>query len=257
MNHRECAANRRELDRCACGRAEPRCRLRRGQADAVQPERPVRLHEAVTRVSHERLPGDEVVHRGDVFTVAHRRVRNAESGGEITDVFDALVAEPFVQFGCVDVGLLGDRQWRGLVDPLLMAGHGTQVPPLLRGSAAERDQTVGGLRHPRHRWFAFGPPRSAQQLVEGHRIVGETQDLRLQRRQVDQFTPAVAERTDPRSQGERGGVSPGEPVTGLSPDMRRGPRLLAPTDPQRAADHACKVNSEPRGPARVRQARTG
>ena len=101
-------------------------------------------------------------------------------------------AQPFVQFGCVDVGLLGDRQRRALVDPLLVAGHGAQVPPLLRRSATQRHQTVGGLRDTRNRGLALGPPRPAQHLEEGHRVVGEAEDLGLEHRQIDQFTPPVS-----------------------------------------------------------------
>ena len=97
-----------------------------------------------------------------------------------------------------------------------MAGHGAQIPPLLRRTATQRNQTVCGLCHTGNRRLAFGSPRPAQQLEERHRVVRQPEDLGLERRQVDQFTPAGVERPDPRSQRERGGISPGQPVTGAA-----------------------------------------
>ena len=121
------------------------------------------------------------------------------------------------------------------VDPLVVSGHRAQVEPLLRGAATQRHQPVGGRRDARNREPATVAERTAQRIDEGHRIVGETEDLGLEHRDVDEagrtaIVPAAA--YAPASH------SP------ICPATNSGARSCAPRPrPITPPDHACAVNS--------------
>ena len=144
-------------------------------------------------------------------------IRNAVARSRISST--RLALDPCVQFGGLLVGLLGDRQRRLLVDPVLMSGHRAQVEPLLRRAAADVDQPVLGPRDAGHREPSGVPPRPAEHLEVAHRIVGEAEDLRFEHRQVDQLCGAA----HPRGHRRRAGVRPGEVVADLPADEYRCP----------------------------------
>ena len=167
--------------------AEARRRLRCTKPRRLHPIRRPGLGKAVPRIRDERPARHEMVEGFDVGAVGDRGVGNPERRREIADLVDGLALDPGIQFAGLLVGLLGDRQRRLFVDPVLMAGHRAQVEPLLRGAAADVDQAVFGPRDAGHGKPARVAPWPAQHFVVGDRIVGEAEDLGLEHRQVDQL----------------------------------------------------------------------
>ena len=177
---------------------------------------------------------------GDVGAVADRRVRDAEGGGQVEDVVDAVLAHPLVDLLGVDVGLLGDGELRLLVDPLVVADHGAQVEPLLRGATSER--------RPGRRRAVATPgmvsrrrvaERSAQHVDERHRIVSETEDLRLEHRQVDELAGPSH-----RPSCHAAAITRPASHSPICPPTNSGARSCAPRpSPTTPPDHACRVNS--------------
>ena len=79
----------------------------------------------VARIAHKRAPLLEVVERGDIRPVGHRRVWNPECRCKFADLVDRFTLDPRIDLVSVNVGQLGDRQWRFLVDPLRVTDHRT------------------------------------------------------------------------------------------------------------------------------------
>ena len=199
--------------------AEARRGLRRAQLGGLHAIRRAGLSKAVTRIGDERTARLKVVERFDVGAVGNWGVRNPERRREIADLVDGLALDPCVEFVGILVGLLGDRQRRLLVDPVLMSGHRAQVEPLLRGAAADVDQAVLGPRDARHGQPAGVAPRPAEHLVIGHRIVSEAEDLGLEHRQVDQLRGAP----HPGGHRRHARVRACEVVADLTADVYRCP----------------------------------
>ena len=179
---------------------QPRRRLRLAELRGPHPVGVARLLEAVAWIAHKRAPLLEVVQRCDVGAVGNRRVGNSERRCEFADLVDRVALDPRVDLVGVDVGLLGDRQRRFLVDPLRVADHRAQVEPLLRGPAPEVHQTVLRLGHTRHGESPGVSPGAAEHFEVGDGIVGQTKNLCFQHRQVEKFPRATAAPAVPRRQ---------------------------------------------------------
>jgi hypothetical protein len=175
------------------------------------------LGEAVARIGDERTALDEVVEGFDIGAVGNRSVGDPKRRGKIADLIDGLALDPGVQLVGLLIGLFGDRQWRLLVDPLLMPGHRTQVEPLLCGAAADVDQTVFGPGDAGHRESTRVTPWPAEHLEVAHRVVGQAEDLSFQHRQVDQFCGAA----HPGGDRRRARVCPGKVLAYLAADENR------------------------------------
>src|SRR5258707_10751817 len=120
--------------------AEAGRRLGRAQLSTLHAIRRTWLSKAVARIRYERPAGLEVVEGFDVGAVGDWGIGDTERGRQFTDLIDGLALDPGVEFVGLLVGLLGDRQRRLLVDPILMSGHRAQVEPLLRGATPDVDQ---------------------------------------------------------------------------------------------------------------------
>ena len=178
-----------------------------------------RLGEPVARIDHERFAGDEVIQPFHVGTVGHRGVGDAERGGQVPDLIDGLLTNPRIELVGLLVGLLGDRQRRILVDPVIVTGHRTQVEPLLGSAATDVDQTVLGEGDAGHRQASRVAPGPAQHLVVADRVVGQPEDGGLELRHIDELGAA----TQPGGQRRRAGVGAGEIVADLASDVDRCP----------------------------------
>ena len=113
-----------------------------------------------------------------------------------------------------------------------MAGHRTQVEPLLSRAAPDVDQAVLGAGDTRHCQAPRVAPGSAQHLVVADRIVGQPKDGSLQPRHIDELGAA----THPGGHRRRAGVGAGEIIPDLTADEDRrsvrGPAAQA-DDPTR------------------------
>ncbi|CAG6877351.1 hypothetical protein PICSAR10_01449 [Mycobacterium avium subsp. paratuberculosis] len=206
---------------------EARRRMRRAQLRRVHPVGVSRLQEAVARIAHEGPALTELIERRDIRPVGHRGVRDAEGRCQFPDFFDGSAGHPREDLVGVDVGQLGDRQRRVLVDPLRVTHHGAQVEPLLGGAAADVHQAVLGLRHARHGRPPGVTPGPAEHLEVGDRVVGEAQDLCLQHGQVQQFSWPAVDSAPARRQGGRAGIGPGQIFADLTADEDGRAVLLA------------------------------
>ncbi len=163
----------------------------------------------------------EVLQLGDVGAVGDRGVGNSESGSEFANVVGVLAFEPLVDLGGLFVRHLGDRQGRVLVDPVLLPDHRAEVEPLLRGAAPDVHQTVFGTGDSGDGEFSGIPPRPTEHLEERDRVIGETQNLRFEHRQVDELASPCLELTQPRRQRRSTGRGAGEIVADAATDEYR------------------------------------
>ena len=180
-------------------RCPARCRCARRSAGPAAPEAarqgssrygPAGCRNSVRRVAAEHPALAEVLKLGDGGAAADRRVGDAEGRGQVPDVRDRAVGDPFAQLRCVPLGELADADRRGGVDPLRVAHHGAQVEPLLCGAAPEGHQTVLGRGDAGLEQRALGPPGPVQRLEEGDRVVGQAQHRDFEHRQVDELPRA-------------------------------------------------------------------
>ena len=153
----------------------------------------------------------------DVGTVGHGGVGDAEGGRQVADLVNGLLAHPRVEFLGLLVGLLGDRQRRVLVDPVVVSGHRTQVEPLLGSAATDVDETVLGAGDAGNRQTTRVAPGPAQHLVVTDRVVGQPEDGGLQLRHVDELGAT----TQPGGHRRRAGVRAGEILADLTADVDR------------------------------------
>ena len=207
--------------------AEPGSRLRCTHQRRSRAVGRSRLREPIARIGDERASFDELVERGDVGAVSDRRVRDAEGGGQVKNVVDAVLAHPLVDLFGVDVGLFGDGKFRLLVDPLFVADHGAQVEPLLCGATSQRHQAVGRRCHAGDGEATTVAKRSAQCVIERHRIVSETESLRFEHRDVHE--------AGLHCHRARSGKRARQPLPDLPGDEQRRAILRTPTETDHAA----------------------
>ena len=183
-------------------------------------------HESVGPVD-EAPPASEVLDGRGVGAVDDRGVGEPERGRQVEDLVDAAGGHPGVDLG-------GERgpvaQVRAVVGPILAPDHGAEVEPLLARARTQPDHAVGRRRHPGGRHEPLELDRTVEQVVEGHRVVGQRRRERLEHRHVDQLTGRPLTE---RGEGADRGVQARHPLADLTTD--RGGRPVG-TPPGQSDD---------------------